>query len=101
MFIVLFEDDCDPKVLHGVDPLKYDGAKILINPVLPRGVPPHRWKRGKNCIEVMPEPAVVVDLLADSIKDLPCISKPILTLKHYLLAAGVLIAAIAILIKVL
>ena len=53
--IVIFEEGKHPRVVHGVDPATLDQSKILVNPVLPRGVPPHRWKKGKNCIEVLPE----------------------------------------------
>ena len=57
MFVVIFEPGKQPRVQFGVNPATLDQSKILINPVLPRGIPPHRWKKGDNCIEVLPEPS--------------------------------------------
>lgn len=62
-FIVLFEDNKQPRVLHGVDPSQFDQSKILVNPVLPRGIPPHLWLKGNNCIEVMTVKEVIANVI--------------------------------------
>jgi hypothetical protein len=72
MHIVIFEEGMIPRIVHNVDPSKYDFNKILVNPVLPRGIPPHRWLKGKNCIEVLPEEVVhIAEVRASELPKLP------------------------------
>jgi len=42
---VIFGNDGMVKILHGIDPKDFAGkANVLIDPVIPRGIPPHEWK---------------------------------------------------------
>jgi len=89
MHIVVFEDGMIPRILHNVDHTKYDHSKILVNPVLPRGIPPHRWKKGKGCIEVLPEEVVVMEAKASSFPPIhipPALKSPSMLLHHALAA---------------
>jgi hypothetical protein len=94
--IVIFEDGKIPKIVYGIDPLTLDQDKILVNPLLPRGIPPHRWKKSGKFIEVMPE--------SDVLSNMPIISlapsKPKLRLNHYLYM-GLLSLLISIIMKLL
>lgn len=79
--VVLFEEGKVPRILFNVDPSKFHPSSILVNPVLPRGIPPHRWKKVKNWIEVLPEPP-------KEAKHEPIVmamSKPKLERRHYVL----------------
>ncbi len=79
---------------YNVDPNLFDPSSILINPSLPKGVPPHLWKKEDGHISVMEEA---------SSANLPILlapAKPKLGLKHYLYM-GLTSLALAILLKLL
>jgi hypothetical protein len=51
---VVFGSNGNVKIYHGINPDDYAGRKdVLINPVIPQGVPPHMWVQG-NIIGTKP-----------------------------------------------
>jgi len=58
-FVVLFNPGEQPKVLVNADPAQYDPRYMLVNPVLPSGIPPHRWAKVGNTLQVLPESEVL------------------------------------------
>jgi hypothetical protein len=103
MFIVLFEDGKVPQVLHGVNPQDYPAHKILVNPVLPRGVPPHQWKRVKSWIEVIVEEkeAIPIPIEVNSAPELPELPEVSFNPLILLPIVAALAAVMVVLIKVL
>jgi hypothetical protein len=101
MYLVLFEDEKQPLILHNVDPSKYDRAKILVNPILPRGIPPHRWRKGKNCIEIIPEVEALRGPVEPKAKDLPTPLKRSRFITKQIILIVLLNAIISLIIKVL
>lgn len=42
------------RIFEGADPKDFKGQTFLIDPVFPRGVPPHLWKLKNGAIEGVP-----------------------------------------------
>lgn len=82
-FIVLFEPGKVPEIKVNADPQQFDPRYMLVNPVLPRGIPPHRWAKVGNSIHVLPEDPLYEQL--PKIALMP--SRPRLEKKHYVLMA--------------
>lgn len=95
-YVVVFKEGQYPKVLYTQNPEQFDLNTTLVNPVLPRGVPPHRWKMGDGCIEVLPEVTEVAQVASKS--DLPVIQvkPPFITKTRLLKLAIALLAALVI-----
>lgn len=47
--VVIFNSDGSVRIKHGVDKKDYkDRTDVAINPVIPRGIPPHQWKLNRK-----------------------------------------------------
>jgi hypothetical protein len=70
--VVVFEKN-GVRILEGVDERDYRGrGDVAINPVFPRGIPPHKWKfvNGKIELPVPPQPDLGQVILAPKPKGL-------------------------------
>lgn len=92
--VVLFEDGKCPRIIVNANPEAYDLRYALVNPVLPRGIPPHRWKKVGNHIEVMPEELISLDMPKALVAKAPLYKR-----KHVYLALASL--AVALLLKLI
>ena len=43
--IVVFNKDGSVRINEGANEADFKGQDYLVNPIIPRGIPPHQWKK--------------------------------------------------------